>query len=351
MYNNNHNSSEKQSSVEEKLKVYFLMYDGSAEEHKYVTSLSRERRAFEHLIKTKEKLAICLPDLTADMEAVRQENFQISTDTRTVKRTALGNKNESKIILVDSRELRDRNALIAELWRLPKVILVSRTIHVGDYHLAPNICIERKALGDLTSSLTNKDGRLIRQCEQMLKYYSNPIVLIEFHKDQMFGLKEDKNAYSNSIDNDSIQARLGILVSKFPAIRLMWSRTASASASLFARLMLGKEGLDLDATMARVGSSIESTGGSDTNPLGTSSRNTDNDGDGAIAEIMKRRENSINMLLALPGVNEQNYRNVINRVENLAELATYEEGELAPLVGPSNARELHMFFNNAIPDL
>ena len=35
------------------LRVYFLMYTGSSEEQRYLTSLRKEKEAFEYLIKTK----------------------------------------------------------------------------------------------------------------------------------------------------------------------------------------------------------------------------------------------------------------------------------------------------------
>lgn len=36
-----------------KLRVYFLMYEGSTEEQRYLTSLRKEKEAFEYLIKQK----------------------------------------------------------------------------------------------------------------------------------------------------------------------------------------------------------------------------------------------------------------------------------------------------------
>ena len=43
------------------LKVYFLIYGGSIEEQEYLTSLRREKEAFESLITTK---IVCIPIIT-----------------------------------------------------------------------------------------------------------------------------------------------------------------------------------------------------------------------------------------------------------------------------------------------
>lgn len=42
-----------------KLKVYFLAYTESVEEQSYLTSLRREKQAFEHLIETKSVRNVC----------------------------------------------------------------------------------------------------------------------------------------------------------------------------------------------------------------------------------------------------------------------------------------------------
>ena len=40
------------------LRVYFLIYGGSTEEQKYLTALSREKRAFEHLIRSETRFSL-----------------------------------------------------------------------------------------------------------------------------------------------------------------------------------------------------------------------------------------------------------------------------------------------------
>ena len=50
------------------------------------------------------------------------------------------------------------------------------------------------------------------------------------------------------------------------------------------------------------------------------------------------------MLLALPCVNSHNFRNIMDNVDSIAELSKLTEIELAPLVGPGNAKKLFYFF-------
>ncbi len=63
------------------VKVYFLMYSNSVEEQAYLTSLRREKEAFEFLIK--EKGSLVLPDMV-------DEDFQ--TETYGVTNNALTRK-------------------------------------------------------------------------------------------------------------------------------------------------------------------------------------------------------------------------------------------------------------------
>jgi ERCC4-type nuclease len=56
-------------------------------------------------------------------------------------------------------------------------IVHPNVFQVGDYILTPAMCVERKSLSDLVSSLLN--GRLYTQAQQMLNHYESAIILIE----------------------------------------------------------------------------------------------------------------------------------------------------------------------------
>lgn len=53
------------------------------------------------------------------------------------------------------------------------------------------------------------------------------------------------------------------------------------------------------------------------------------------------------ILLSLPGINSQNFRNILSssKVNNLADLSRLSEKDLAQLIGPSNATKLFSFFH------
>ena len=61
------------------------------------------------------------------------------------------------------------------------------TLVVGDYILAPHICVERKSLLDLIESF--RSGRLFQQITLMCRHYSHPTLLIEFDARRPFGLQ------------------------------------------------------------------------------------------------------------------------------------------------------------------
>lgn len=58
---------------------------------------------------------------------------------------------------------------------------------MGDYILAPEMCVERKSLSDLRQSLAS--GRLYQQATAMCAHYQLPVLLIEFERDKAFVLQ------------------------------------------------------------------------------------------------------------------------------------------------------------------
>lgn len=138
--------------------------EGSAEEHKYVGALSKEKKAFESLILTKEHMVISLPDHPMDvLHEAQSDKLLLSLDTRTNNRGASNGSNGSnkapRGIVVDVREF--RSTLPSMLYGSGKFSVVPRTITVGDYVLSPEICVERKGISDLFQSFAS--GRLYNQ--------------------------------------------------------------------------------------------------------------------------------------------------------------------------------------------
>ena len=81
------------------MKVYFLMYSESIEEHQYLSALKREKKAFEDLINKKATLVISLPDFTNPQE--EHESQGILSDSRL---KVSSEKKPVSSIVVDIRE-------------------------------------------------------------------------------------------------------------------------------------------------------------------------------------------------------------------------------------------------------
>ncbi len=56
------------------------------------------------------------------------------------------------------------------------------------------------------------------------------------------------------------------------------------------------------------------------------------------------RASARDILLSLPGISVHNFRDIMNNVNNLAELSAMTEQQLMPLIGPVNAKKLVTFF-------
>lgn len=101
------------------------------------------------------------------------------------KSTRQGGRTEEpatrKFVIVDIREFRSE---LPPLIHKRGIEIEPVVITVGDYILTPEICVERKSISDLIGSLNS--GRLYQQCTQMFRYYSKPMLLIEFDQNKPF---------------------------------------------------------------------------------------------------------------------------------------------------------------------
>ncbi|CAH2244781.1 jg25658, partial [Pararge aegeria aegeria] len=202
---------------EPKSKVYFLIHDKTVEEQSYLTSLRREKQAFELLIQTKSV-------------------------SGQVKRTK-----EKPVVIVDMREFRsDLPALLHK----KGINIEPVTIAIGDYILTPDICVERKSISDLIGSLNS--GRLFAQCTQMCRNYSRPILLIEFDQNKPFNL-QGSFVVSTDLDGADIQQKLQLLTIHFPRLKLVWSPSPYATAELFYELKQGKSNPNVEEALALSG--------------------------------------------------------------------------------------------------
>ncbi|XP_013776603.1 DNA repair endonuclease XPF-like [Limulus polyphemus] len=200
------------------VQVYLLMYQGSAEEQRYLTALRKEKEAFEYLMKKRESVVV--PENWLGITAANQ--------------TVNAGKAEGEIkvpcqqkIIVDLREFRSD---LPSLIHRRGIDVEPITLEVGDYILTPDTCVERKSLNDLIGSLNN--GRLYSQAQAMSRYYKQPILLIEFDQTKAFSL-QGKYYLSTEVSATSVASKLILLTIHFPHLRILWCPSPYASAEMF----------------------------------------------------------------------------------------------------------------------
>ncbi len=324
-----------------RLQVFFLLYESCAEEIGFTKMLERESDAFNRLIDYKKRM----PSLVSTFNTFSTQEMQqshggvggsyaggtlpLSMDTRTGR----GKQNLSKErrdIAVDVREFRAK---------LPSVLhqggmrIAPATLVVGDYILSDVHCVERKSISDFYQSLDNS-SRLKEQAEKMAKYYKIPILLLEFDPEKTFQL-QNASDLGGEIRKNSITSKLCILVTAFPMLRILWSRSPHETLKVFKKLKRNHQEVDVDKAI-EIGTNDamdELLGGG---PGGC--YNEDNDeGDGA-------NEAAVQMLLRLPGVTSHNARNIMKECDSIAELAEMSREKLKLLAGQKAGQKLFTFF-------
>ncbi|KAM4524824.1 DNA repair endonuclease XPF [Odontesthes bonariensis] len=302
------------------LRVYFLIYGGSTEEQKYLTALSKEKKAFEHLIR--EKATMVIPE---EREGREDTNLDLARNlepanatTNTRKAGGQEQPKEPSRVIVDMREFRSE---LPSLLHRRGLDIEPVTLEVGDYILTPDTCVERKSVSDLIGSL--QSGRLYTQCLSMTRYYRKPVLLIEFDPAKPFSLIA-RSDFRNEISSNDISSKLTLLTLHFPRLRILWCPSPHATADLFLELKQGRAEPDASAAQAV-------TAESDT-----------------VAESADLyNPGPYDFLLKMPGVNMKNYRALIKNADSLADLAKLSQEKLAEILGnASNAKLLYDFLHN-----
>ncbi|XP_072229597.1 DNA repair endonuclease XPF [Leuresthes tenuis] len=302
------------------LRVYFLIYGGSTEEQKYLTALSKEKKAFEHLIR--EKATMVIPE---EREGREDTNLDLARNlepanatTNTRKAGGQDQPKEPSRVIVDMREFRSE---LPSLLHRRGLDIDPITLEVGDYILTPDTCVERKSVSDLIGSL--QSGRLYTQCLSMTRYYRKPVLLIEFDPAKPFSLTA-RSDFRNEISSNDISSKLTLLTLHFPRLRILWCPSPHATAELFLELKQGRAEPDASAAQAI-------TAESDT-----------------VAESADLyNPGPYDFLLKMPGVNMKNYRALVKNADSLADLAKLSQEKLAEILGnANNAKLLHDFLHN-----
>ncbi|KAJ6145844.1 hypothetical protein N7470_009739 [Penicillium chermesinum] len=337
------------------VRVYFMYYGGSVEEQRYLSAVRREKDAFTKLIKEKGNMAVTL---THDKNADPQEQFLRTVNTRIAGGGRLAATADPPRVVVDVREVR---SALPSLLHGNNMIVIPCQLTVGDYILTPDICVERKSLRDLISSLRN--GRLYNQTETMLQHYKYPVLLIEFDQNKSFtfdsfasvttastfltdygfsttgaATSSSSSALVNPSNPKSAQHMLVLLTLAFPRLKIVWSSSPYQTAEIFAELKKNAPEPD-PATAVQKGLDFDITGESGA-------------GEGIMAAtgIEHRTFNLLpqDLLRAVPGVTPQAFDRLILETENIAEIANMDVEQLDPLVRKEAARKIVGFFRKSV---
>ncbi|KAJ9479649.1 DNA repair protein RAD1 [Pseudozyma hubeiensis] len=320
------------------VRVYFLIYADSVEEQRYLSALRREKESFERLIREKSMMAL---PLSADGRPIAEDADQ--RFLRTISSRVAGGQRsataEPPRIIVDMREFRSS---LPSMLHAADIQVIPCTLQVGDYVLTPTMCVERKSLSDLIQSFNS--GRLYTQCELMCVHYQHPILLIEFDQDKSFSLKStaDGKATGRTTGTElDVQAKLVLLTSAFPRLRIIWSSSPFATSDIFADLKQNFDEPDA-AKVALVGLDdvLEAEGD-------TSSETVRR------ADWQSSSEHSFNLgpqdlLRALPGVNTKNFRYIMSQVRDISDLCSMSQEDLSELIGVEPARQLTRFLERGL---
>lgn len=233
------------------LRVYFLSYADSAEQRKYRASVQREKDAFEKLIRAKQTMVLRSDDVEEEddgaLAPMLPDSMRHGGDGDGV---VCAMPRGSRTVLVDLREF--RSTLPGMLHRRGLRVRPTHLV-VGDYILAPDVGVERKALGDLFSSFAS--GRLFGQAEALCKQFALPVLLIEWGAAQSFhmpataagigasesgGVGGVGSVAAATVTERDIRGKLVILAMHFPRLRVLWSRSPACTAAMFEALKEGR---------------------------------------------------------------------------------------------------------------
>lgn len=291
-----------------------------------------------------------------------QEQFLRTVNTRIAGGGRLAATAAPPTVVVDVREFR---SALPSLLHGRSMVVVPCQLTVGDYVLTPDICVERKSIRDLISSLRN--GRLYNQAETMLKHYSSPFLLIEFDQNKSFTFDAFTSATNpgttfstdfgfsstgastlsansslvNPLSPKSPQHLLVLLTLAFPRLKIIWSSSPYQTAEIFAELK--KNNPEPDPLRAvQIGLTIDFI-----EPLQGSG---DEGNIRAAANIEHRTFNQLpqDMLRAVPGISPPILDRLIVETANIHEVANMDVGNLNPLVGMETATRVVRFFRKSV---
>jgi len=210
----------------ETLRVYFMVYEESVEEQRYLSALTREKESFERLLVEKKHMVMPASLYAESLPNPGSYIDKLVADTRALTRGQPVRPACARVV-VDVREFRSS---LPNLLHAGGLDVVPLTLAVGDFVLTPEVVIERKSVADLFGSFGS--GRLYTQVESMLRFYKAATLLIEFQDDKAFSLQAPGDI-TDDIQVTNIVSKLVLLTLHFPALRILWSRNSHQTVLLF----------------------------------------------------------------------------------------------------------------------
>lgn len=311
-------------------RTYFMYYGTSVEEQSHLLNIRKEKEAFTKLIREKASLSKNFATEVDNWKFQLQKKQAVNT--RIAGGARFRSDDDELQVVVDVREF--RSALPNLLYRVG-IKVVPCMITVGDYIVSPKICIERKAIPDLISSF--KSGRLYTQCEQMFRHYEMPTLLIEFDANHSFSFEpfsetnRNKLAPTNPIAaklvGQDIQSKIIMLLIAFPKLKIIWSSSSYETAQIFLELKSNQEEPDIASAISK----------------GVDSQIKSNDGGPPMYN-----DDAIDLLQNIPGINNVNYYNVIQKIRSIEDLVQLPLEAFHELLGQENGNKAFNFISNAV---
>ena len=187
--------------------------------------MRKEKEAFEKLIKDKATMVIPEHREGRDNDGENEQNpdlaRNLSQKASDPAVEALGKSSRKGFdecsatppkVIVDMREFRSD---LPSILHKRGIDIEPVTLEVGDYIITPEMCIERKSISDLIGSL--QSGRLYNQATAMTRFYTKPMLLIEFDHNKSFALQGKYYLSRDAAANDLV-ARLQLLTIHFPKV-------------------------------------------------------------------------------------------------------------------------------------
>nr|PVC52779.1 hypothetical protein MACL_00000521 [Theileria orientalis] len=196
------------------LQVHILSLRDCLETHRFTKSLKAELDAWSQVQTQKKSLVVRMDEALL----VNKRSFVGQT-------------------IVDTREL---NSKLPFFLFNAGLQVISTVLEIGDYLVTRDLCIERKSLSDLYTSLNS--ARLSKQLSEMCSAYENPFLLIEFDENDKFHLS---SVGEGRYGHNYIYVKLVITCCNFPKLRLIWSSSPQESANIIRHLKINRSEPDL----------------------------------------------------------------------------------------------------------